>query len=288
MVHATIAAPLGVKVGIHAHNDTGLAVANSLAAVRGGATLVQGCVNGYGERTGNADIMTVIGNLQVKMGHQCIHPERMRLLTPVARDVALLCGQPKPTAHPYVGTSAFAHKGGIHVAAVRKLPHSYNHMEPTLVGNAMRTVVSELSGKGNVLSAAEKSGLVLDQDAATSLLARIKKLEQDGYSFEGADASVDMMIQRNQPNYVQPFQVLEWSVISQNRGAGVDDTNQALVKVAVGAAALFLRGPALPCPARSVCSRLPPLLPPSPRRAGRRSQGRSRWAASMRRKATAR
>jgi len=235
-----------VRVGVHTHNDTGLAVANSLAAVRAGARLVQGCVNGYGERTGNADLLGVIGNLQVKMGYNAIHPEKLHLMTKVAKDVAVACGQPTPLGNPFVGSSAFAHKGGLHVAAVRKLPHSYNHMEPSLVGNRMRAVVSELSGKGNVLSHAEEHGFNLDAEAASSLLQRIKRLEQSGYSFEGAAASVDMMILRSKSDYVQPFQVVEYSVIAQNREreSGSADvlssydldltkkcTNQAMLKV---------------------------------------------------------
>jgi len=206
-----------VRIGVHCHNDTGLAVANSLVAVRAGAKLVQACVNGYGERTGNANLLTIIGDLQVKMGYNAIHPQNLRLLTPTAAAVAELCNQPPPAADPFVGAKAFAHKGGLHVAAVRKLPHSYNHMEPTLVGNTMQAVVSELSGKGNVLSHAEEAGFSLSESAAKVLLQRIKKMEQSGYSFEGASASVNMMILRSKEEYVRPFRVVEYSVISQNR-----------------------------------------------------------------------
>jgi len=241
--------PHPAKIGIHTHNDTGMAVANSIAAVRAGARLVQGCINGYGERTGNADLNTVIGNLQIKMGYSAIHPSQLPLLTSTAVSIASICSQLPPSQAPFVGSSAFAHKGGLHVAAVRKMPHSYNHIEPALVGNTMRAVISELSGKGNVLSQAELAGFSLDHTEASSLLTKIKKLESNGYSFEGAEASVNMIILRSRADYVQPFRVLEYSVVSQNRELEMpldmkvvfeDDpvnkyTNQAMLKLMISA-----------------------------------------------------
>ncbi|EFJ26316.1 hypothetical protein SELMODRAFT_97271, partial [Selaginella moellendorffii] len=214
-----------VRIGVHTHNDTELAVANSLAAVRGGASLVQGCVNGYGERTGNAnlarmllELISVIGGLQVKMGFTCIPPESLANLSKLASTVADVTKQTMSPTQPYVGSAAFAHKGGIHVAAIRRMPESYNHMDPTLVGNAMRSVVSELSGKGNILDKAEKAGLVLDNDVAGSVLAHIKQMEREGCAFENAGASVDMLIVRKGKRYQQPD----------------SQVNQAMVKLSVG------------------------------------------------------
>eukprot|EP00850_Spirogloea_muscicola_P007365 SM000037S13500 [mRNA] locus=s37:223014:229194:- [translate_table: standard] len=215
---AAVASWPQVRIGIHTHNDCEMAVSNSLAAVRAGATLVQGCINGYGERTGNANLVSLIGTLQVKMGFRCIAPQSLCRLTGIAAAVAELACQPLPPQQPFVGSSAFAHKGGIHVAALRKMPESYNHMEPSLVGNAMRSVVSELSGRGNILDKAERAGLELDRDVAGSVLARIKEMESEGCAFENASASVDILIVRRGQDYKQPFRVEEFSVISSNRG----------------------------------------------------------------------
>eukprot|EP00850_Spirogloea_muscicola_P004811 SM000021S06444 [mRNA] locus=s21:280246:286425:+ [translate_table: standard] len=217
-VVAAVASWPQVRIGIHTHNDCEMAVSNSLAAVRAGATLVQGCINGYGERTGNANLVSLIGTLQVKMGFCCIPPQSLCRLTGIAAAVAELACQPLPPQQPFVGSSAFAHKGGIHVAALRKMPESYNHMEPSLVGNEMRSVVSELSGRGNILDKAERAGLELDRDVAGSVLARIKEMESEGCAFENASASVDILIVRRGQGYKQPFRVEEFSVISSNRG----------------------------------------------------------------------
>eukprot|EP00897_Mesotaenium_endlicherianum_P009102 jgi/Mesen1/821/ME000111S10967 len=179
------AAPGSVRLGIHTHNDCDLAVANSIAAVRGGAALIQGCINGYGERTGNANLVSAIGALQAKMGYRCVPQESLARLTQIATAVADLAGQPLDASQPFVGSSAFAHKGGIHVAALRK---------------------------------AERAGLVLDRDMAGSVLARIKQMESEGFAFEDASASVDMLIVRRGKHYTQPFRVMEFSVISSNRG----------------------------------------------------------------------
>ncbi|EFJ14652.1 hypothetical protein SELMODRAFT_119853, partial [Selaginella moellendorffii] len=223
-----------VRIGVHTHNDTELAVANSLAAVRGGASLVQGCVNGYGERTGNAnlarmllELISVIGGLQVKMGFTCIPPESLANLSKLASTVADVTKQTMSPTQPYVGSAAFAHKGGIHVAAIRRMPESYNHMDPTVVGNAMRSVVSELSGKGNILDKAEKAGLVLDNDVAGSVLAHIKQMEREGCAFENAGASVDMLIVRKGKRYQQPFALP--AQVSAAEGIGpVDALSHAL------------------------------------------------------------
>ncbi|CAI5532724.1 unnamed protein product [Closterium sp. Naga37s-1] len=204
-------------VGVHCHNDCGMAVANSVEAVRAGARVVQGCVNGYGERTGNADIVTAIGILQVKLGCDCLPRDSLARLAEISAEIARVAGQPPNPAQPFVGANAFAHKGGIHVAALRKMPESYNHCDPSLVGNAMRSVVSDLSGRGNILEKAERAGLDLGREEAGRVLARIKQMEARGFAFENAAASVDMLIVRRGARYQIPFHVLEFSVISTNR-----------------------------------------------------------------------
>ncbi|CAI7786131.1 unnamed protein product [Closterium sp. NIES-54] len=204
-------------VGVHCHNDCGMAVANSVEAVRAGARVVQGCVNGYGERTGNADIVTAIGILQVKLGCECLPGDSLARLAEISGEIARVAGQPPNPAQPFVGANAFAHKGGIHVAALRKMPESYNHCDPSLVGNAMRSVVSDLSGRGNILEKAERAGLDLGREEAGRVLARIKQMEARGFAFENAAASVDMLIVRRGARYQIPFHVLEFSVISTNR-----------------------------------------------------------------------
>lgn len=235
-----------VRIGVHTHNDTDMAVANSLAAVKGGATLIQGCMNGYGERTGNANLVSIIANLQAKLGFRCIPANALPKLSNIAAMVAEIAGQALSPSQPFVGSNAFTHKGGIHVAAIRKMPESYNHMDPTLVGNTMRSVVSELSGRGNILDKAEKAGLTIDKNIAGSVLARIKEMEKEGCAFENAGASVDMLIIRRGQQYKSPFQILEFSVISSNRGSQIEKTrsdsgyygdrqvNQAIVKLNVG------------------------------------------------------
>ncbi|CAI5477455.1 unnamed protein product [Closterium sp. Yama58-4] len=204
-------------VGVHCHNDCGMAVANSVEAVRAGARVVQGCINGYGERTGNADIVTAIGILQVKLGCECLPRDSLARLAEISAEIARVAGQPPNPAQPFVGANAFAHKGGIHVAALRKMPESYNHCDPSLVGNAMRSVVSDLSGRGNILEKAERAGLDLGREEAGRVLARIKQMEARGFAFENAAASVDMLIVRRGARYQIPFHVLEFSVISTNR-----------------------------------------------------------------------
>ena len=206
------------RVGTHAHNDTALAVANSLAGVRGGARMVQGCVNGYGERTGNADVLAVAGNLELKMGLRCLPggADAVRRLTQTARAVAEVCKQPLDPRQAYVGSSAFAHKGGLHVAALAKMPMSYNHVLPSLVGNEARAVVSELSGRGNIVAAAREAGRTVDPAVATLVLAQIKELESRGFVLEDAGATVEILFRRADPGYRAPFNVLEFNVAASN------------------------------------------------------------------------
>ncbi|MCI0397356.1 MAG: citramalate synthase [Chloroflexi bacterium] len=228
-----VVAHLGAPVGIHTHDDGGCGVANTLAAVRAGAVHVQGTINGYGERVGNANLCTVIPDLQLKMGKQCVPPENLARLTELSRFVAEVTNLGHASHQPFVGTSAFAHKGGIHVAAMRKNAASYQHVDPALVGNLKRTVVSELSGRGNVLDKAAEYGVDLDSDQARHVLQQIKELEAQGFSFESAEASMSLMLRRLQPGYRPPFELLDFTVLVQQRqdkGMCADAT----VKVRVG------------------------------------------------------
>ena len=223
---------LTVPLGIHAHNDSDLAVANSLAAVEAGCTMVQGTLNGWGERCGNANLMSVIPALQLKMGLTCIPEENMERLTEVSRTASEIANL-RPRAHaPYVGGSAFAHKAGAHVAAVAKSPITFEHIPPEKVGNSRRIVVSELSGRGNIRVRAAELGVQLRGNEA-DLVARIKELENQGYQFEAADGSLELMLRRTQPGYSEPFEVLDVVVISERR-SGSDMFIEATVKIKVG------------------------------------------------------
>jgi 2-isopropylmalate synthase len=227
-VRERIAAPLGV----HPHNDAGLAVANALAGVQAGCTQVQGTINGYGERCGNVDLVPVIANLQLKLGYEVLPPAQLARLSEVSHFVAAVANL-NPDAHaPYVGRSAFAHKGGIHVAAIAKVPESYQHIDPSVVGNELRVVVSEVAGRRNVRLRAEALGL----DAATSeaeVLQRIKELEHRGFQFEAAEGSFEMLLRRAAPGYRPPFELLDFTVMIEKRG-GQSVAAQATVKLRVG------------------------------------------------------
>ncbi|HVR29636.1 MAG TPA: citramalate synthase [Thermoanaerobaculia bacterium] len=231
-ITASVCRSAAAPVGIHTHDDGGCGVANSLVAVRAGAVMVQGTVNGYGERVSNANLTTIVPDLQLKMGRRCVPPERLRELTELSRYVAEVANIPHDDYSPYVGRSAFAHKGGIHVAAMLKCPESYQHVEPALVGNEMRTVVSELSGRGNILHLAERQALATDASRAREVLERVKDLESKGYTFEGAEASVEMMLRRTHAEYRAPFQLVDFMVVVEHReGRGL--FSEATVKVEV-------------------------------------------------------
>lgn len=221
------------QIGIHAHNDCELGVANSLAAIRAGATHVQGTVNGYGERVGNANLMSIIPDLQLKMGYSCVDDDQLAELTALSRYVDELANMTPNSHQPFVGKSAFAHKGGIHVAAILKVEESYQHMDPTLVGNEKRAVVSELSGRGNIHYMAQELGLDTSRGEAKQVLEKIKELENQGYTFEGADASIDIMLRRAKEGYAPPFKIIDFMVVTENRqGRGL--FTEATVKVEVG------------------------------------------------------
>ncbi len=221
------------RLGIHTHDDGGCGVANTLAAVRSGCVMVQGTINGYGERVSNANLTTILPDLQLKMGCRCVSDEQLSRLTELSRFVAETANIPHDNHFPYVGQSAFAHKGGIHVAAMLKSTQSYQHIDPTLVGNEMRTVVSELSGRGNILHLAKKQGLASDRAGAKDVLEQVKELENRGYTFEGAEASVELMLRRTQKTYEAPFELVDFmAVVEHRQGRGI--FTEATVKVRVG------------------------------------------------------
>jgi 2-isopropylmalate synthase len=223
-----------VTLGIHAHNDGGLAVANTLAAVRAGTTQVQGTFNGYGERCGNANLCALIPNLQLKMGTTVLPPGRLSTLTRLAGTVAAIANQPLDHQAPYVGKSAFTHKAGMHVAAMRRNSDSYQHLDPALVGNRSRVVVSELSGRGNLQSKVEELGIDdMDHGQLRDVVRTVKELEHRGFSFEGAEASVETLLQRARANYRPPFEMLDFMVVVEHRKGQVVFA-QATIKLRVG------------------------------------------------------
>ena len=236
MRDALATAGLKARVGIHTHNDCELAVANSLAAVGAGAEMVQGTINGYGERTGNANLISVVANLVLKLGYEALPLDSVRHFTELSRTVAELANLEMPLQQPFVGHGAFAHKGGQHVAAVLKDKDAYQHIDPALVGNEPRVLVSELSGRGNVLAKAREFGLELDRDDPQTrwLVNHLKELEHQGYSYEAADASFAMLVRRLQPGYQAPWTVADFTTQVRKNGASVHA--EATVKVEVGGA----------------------------------------------------
>ena len=223
---------LARPVGIHAHDDAGCAVASSLAAVRAGATHVQGTINGYGERCGNANLTSIIPSLELKLGYPCIRPGALPVLGRVARVVAETANLAFDEHAPYVGRSAFAHKGGVHVAAIRRAPRSYEHVDPALVGNRTRVVVSELSGRANLLAKAEQYDVSLVPGVENQVLARLKEREQSGYAFESAEASVALMMRREEASYEPPFQLVDYKVLLGQR-EGDEAYADAAIKVRI-------------------------------------------------------
>jgi len=216
-----VRARLGGPIGIHAHDDVGCGVANSLAAVRAGATHVQGTINGYGERCGNANLCSVVPTLELKMRRRCLSQGALPQLTHVARQVAEIANLAADTHAPYVGRSAFAHKGGVHVAAIRRLPRAYEHIDPALVGNETRVVVSELSGRGNVLAKAEEHDVALEAGSEGKVLEDLKEREARGFAFEAAEGSVALVLRRRSPGYLAPFELLDYRVtVGQRRDEG--------------------------------------------------------------------
>lgn len=195
-----------VSVGIHTHNDAGLAVANSLMAVEAGATHVQGVLLGFGERTGNANLSTIIADLQIKLGYECIPEENIKILTPVCKRVAEITNIALEPGMPYVGTSAFAHKAGMHIDAVIKNPFAYEHITPETVGNERVFLMSEVAGKSMIVEKVQKfdPALTKNSPVVAEIVKKVKDLEHDGYQFEGADASFEILVRKTMGKY-QPF-----------------------------------------------------------------------------------
>ena len=234
---AAVVSELGneAQVGIHAHNDAECGVANSLAAVDAGARMVQGTINGYGERCGNANLISILPALQLRMGYECVPAERMALLTETAHFVDELTNTNPDPDQPYVGRNAFAHKGGMHAAGVQADSRTFEHLDPALIGNSREVLISELSGKGSVLSRAQSAGIDLDPKAAKRSVERIKEREHRGYHYEAADASFELLLRREAGEYEPLFQLESFRVITEKRADGRVDT-EATIKIWVDGA----------------------------------------------------
>jgi len=230
-VRAIIKTPLG----IHAHNDSEMAVANSIAAVQAGCVQVHGTFNGYGERCGNANLVSVIGNLKLKLGIDCISNLALRNLTEVSRYVAEICNMKPQDNQPFVGNSAFAHKAGVHVNAILKNSKSYEHVDPGLIGNHRRLLISELSGKSTIMNKARELDAGLDKDPKKSkkILSVLQDLENKGYHFEAAEASLELLIKRVMKKFKDFFDLEDFRVIIEKRKGG-KMTSEATIKLKVG------------------------------------------------------
>ena len=209
-------------IGIHPHNDSEMAVANAVAAVEAGATHVQGCLNGYGERCGNANLASVLANLELKLGHTTIGPEKLAALASACRFIAELANLPLPNNQPFVGKSAFAHKGGVHVSAVLKDASTYEHIRPEAVGNRQRVLVSDQSGRGNILFKLKQHGLAgrLSEEARRELLETIKQMEYEGYELEGAEGSFELLVRDALNPGMQFFEVESYEVSTRSGATG--------------------------------------------------------------------
>ncbi|WP_457569694.1 citramalate synthase [Desulfurobacterium sp.] len=230
-VKEKIKAPLG----IHAHNDSDMAVVNSLIAVRKGAIQVQGTINGLGERTGNANLCSIIPNLVLKMGIEAISRENLKKLYSVSRLVSELSNRPHPDNLPFVGDSAFAHKAGVHVSAVEKNPRTYEHINPELVGNKRQIMVSELSGRSNIINKAKELGIELSKDspAVKKVLEKIKYLESQGYQFEGAEASFEILLKEALGQTKKYFELKGFRVLTEKRSENEEAYAEATIKVEI-------------------------------------------------------
>ena len=240
-----VLASTGARLGIHAHNDTGCAVANSMAAVLAGVTHVQGCLNGYGERTGNADLVTCIANLELKLGRPVLPEGRLAEATRIAHAVSEITNYPPVARQPYTGVSSFAHKAGLHASAIRVDPDLYQHIDPALVGNDMRLLVSEMAGRATIELKGRELGFDLTDDPArlARLTDRVKELEQSGYTFEAADASFELLlveeVEGARPQY---FDVESWRVIAESSGLRTGAVAEATVKIVAGGQRLAVIG----------------------------------------------
>jgi 2-isopropylmalate synthase len=233
MTEVVASAGSEVRIGIHTHDDAGCGVATALAGVMAGATHVQGTMNGYGERCGNANLISIIPNLQLKLGYECLTEAQLASLTPTAHYIAeLLNFTPDPDA-PYVGRNAFAHKGGMHVAGVSADPATFEHIEPEVVGNHREMLISELSGKGTVQSRAREAGMELDDAVAAHVVERVKELEHRGYHYEAAGGSFELLLRKETGEYEPLFRLESWRAIVEKRADGRVET-EATIKIWVG------------------------------------------------------
>ncbi|UOE96404.1 citramalate synthase [Alkalihalobacillus sp. LMS39] len=223
-----------IQVGIHCHNDGEVAVANSIAAVQAGACHVQGTMNGYGERCGNANLISVIPNLQLKLGYDCIQPDQMKQLTSVSKYFHEIANQTPQSNQPFVGKSAFAHKGGMHVSAVLKHPETYEHLNPVELGNQRRVLVSELSGQSNVLFKAKEWNIDLNKNnpATKQIIEEIKEKEHQGYQYEAAEASFELLVKKGLGQWDEFFKVNHFKLFIENNG-GDHFKTEAVVKVCI-------------------------------------------------------
>jgi 2-isopropylmalate synthase len=228
-VRAALACPLG----IHCHNDSELAVANTLTAVQHGATQVQGTINGFGERCGNVNLCSVIANLQLKMGYKVVSGTQLRHLRELSHFVYELANLEPNKRQPFVGLSAFAHKGGIHVAAVQKNPLTYEHIDPLVVGNRQRVLVSDLSGRGNILFKAREFGVDVEEvtPAVRKVLAEVKDLENQGFQFEGAEASFELLLQKGLNGKARNFRLIGFRVIDEKRNEDEPPLSEATIMI---------------------------------------------------------
>jgi 2-isopropylmalate synthase len=227
---------ISTPLGIHTHNDSGTAAASSLMAVREGCVQVQGTINGYGERCGNANLCTVISDLQLKMGYSCVTDEQLHHLTSVSRYVSELANMKHQKNLPFVGESAFAHKGGVHVSAVMKTALTYEHIVPEAVGNQRRVLISDLSGRSNILFKAKELGVELDESspAVQNIVDEIKEMEHYGYSYEDAEGSFELMVKRHTGELKQFFDLERFKVSIQKDDLDKDARSEALIKIRVG------------------------------------------------------
>jgi 2-isopropylmalate synthase len=228
---AAALAPAGVRLGIHTHDDVGCGVANTLAGVEAGATHVQGTMNGYGERCGNANLTTIIPNLQLKLGYDCLPADRLATLTETAHYLDELLNRTPNADQPYVGKNAFAHGGGMHADGVLKEAASFEHLDPALVGNSREMLISELSGKGTAIARAEQAGLQLDDAAARRVIEEVKRKEHDGYHFEAADGSFELLLRKESGDYEELFTLESWSVVVQKAGHDARVTTDAAIRL---------------------------------------------------------
>ena len=223
-----------VPTGIHTHNDCGLALANSLAAVQAGVTMVQGTINGYGERCGNTDLVTVMGNLQLKMGYECVAEEKLTKLRELSRYVSEVANVPPFKRAAFVGKSAFAHKGGVHVSAILKNPAAYEHIDPELVGNRRRVLVSDLAGKSNIEYKAREMGISLGGNGFGSekIIKEVKRLEYEGYQFDAAEGSLELLMKKVTGQFQDPFHLESLRVTMEKNRSG-PTTSHATIKISV-------------------------------------------------------